>query len=115
VKLGGSDRSSSGSLLSDEDVMHEVDIGCKMRSDLPSSSQSIQADFGIGAGPGGADPIYKNENAYHGSHRSLQSVSVRVSEDGRTRDSMSMERAGSAVISDVNGRQYWSSAPFAPG
>jgi hypothetical protein len=95
--------------------MHEVDFGCKMRSDLPSSSQSIQADFGMGAGLGGTDPIYKNENVYRGSHRSLQSVGVRVSEDSRTRDSLSMERAGSAVVSDVNGGRYWSSAPFAPG
>lgn len=103
--------SSSGSSLADQDLTQGVDSGCEVRYDLLPSSQLQRAEFGgRGAGFGDTDLGRKNENIHRVSHR----AGVKVSEESRVRDTMTVERAGTSSIVELNGGQYWSSAPFAP-
>lgn len=111
VKLEGSDRSPSvhSSEDEDEDVSPPIDSGHKLRYDVLSSQFPLAE-----SDTRGTDQGYRNENIHHGSHRPWQSVSPRISEENRTGEKRSIERASSSRTADINGIQYWSTAPFAP-
>jgi len=99
--------------MTDDGDSQKDGFGRKTHSDLLSSSQFLRAEprhFVIG----GTDAGCENENTYYGNHQPGQTVGTRVCEENRTKVVVGVERAPSAALADINGRQYWSTAPFAP-